>query len=220
MERRWSPSELSGGLFCEIVYTIIDGMGRGSFPATPSKPNNIVVACRTLENLTSLPRSLRILIPRMLPPLYDIRNNRGVGHAGGDVDPNYMDSNAVTNMCGWIMAELIRVLHSVTTEEAQKLVDSLVELRVPLVWVANGIKRVLDPNIQTKDQLLILLASENGELCVYTLMSWLDYSNKSYFKKWLTAYHKSRYLEFDRTKDTVIILPPGSKYVSEYNLRN
>ncbi|MHC4455277.1 MAG: hypothetical protein ACYSWS_11405, partial [Planctomycetota bacterium] len=102
MERRWSPSELSGGHFSEVVYTIIEGMGSTNYASRPSKPRNFVDACKKLENYSNLPRSLRILIPRFLPPLYEIRNNRGVGHVGGDVDPNHMDSNAVLAISNWI----------------------------------------------------------------------------------------------------------------------
>jgi hypothetical protein len=214
MERRWSPSELSGGRFCEIVYTILDGMGKNNYALTPSKPGNMVAACRALENYSQLPRSLRILIPRILPSLYEIRNNRGVGHVGGDVDPNYMDSNVVISICTWIMAELIRVLHAVTTQEAQKLVDALVELRSPLVWQNDKVKRVLDPAMSIKDQTLVLVASQSGEVTVDTLMSWLDYTNKAYFNKLLNQLHKSRFIEFNRTDKTILILPPGSKYVS------
>jgi hypothetical protein len=113
------------------------------------------------------------------------------------------------------MAELIRVLHSVTTQEAQKLVDTIVELRTPLVWEKNSVKRVLDPNLSIKDQALILLASQTEELPADTLMSWLDYTNKQYFIKLLNQLHKTRYIEFDRVKKTILILPPGSKYVSK-----
>ena len=95
MERRWSPSELSGGKFCEIVYTILDGHAKGAYAAKPSKPSNFVDACKKLENNAGVPRSFQILIPRTLPSLYEIRNNRGVGHVGGDVDPNHMDALAV-----------------------------------------------------------------------------------------------------------------------------
>src|SRR2546423_114620 len=90
MERRWSPSEISGGRFCEIVYTILDGYAAGIFPSTPSKPRDFVAACRSLESRITGPRSFQVLIPRFLPALYEIRNNRGVGHVGGDVDPNHM----------------------------------------------------------------------------------------------------------------------------------
>ena len=105
MEHRWSPSELSGGKFCEIVYTILNGFPN-SFPSSPSKPNNFVDACSRLENKTNVPRSFAMLIPRLLPALYEIRNNRGVGHTGGDVNPNHMDAVAVLSMSNWIMGEI------------------------------------------------------------------------------------------------------------------
>src|SRR5216684_233005 len=92
MERRWSPSELSGGKFCEVVYTILDGYATGTFAAAPQKPRDFPTACRALESRIAGPRSFQILISRLLPALYEIRNNRGVGHAGGDVNPNHMDA--------------------------------------------------------------------------------------------------------------------------------
>src|SRR5262245_39391969 len=99
-ERRWEPAELNGGKFCEVVYTIINGALTGSFPANASKPDRMVDACRALEQRPADPnrvgdRSLRVLIPRLLPVLYEVRNNRGVGHVGGDVDANHMDAEVV-----------------------------------------------------------------------------------------------------------------------------
>src|ERR1700729_2865234 len=86
LEQRWQPSELSGGLFSEVVYTILDGHAKGKYASKPSKPKDFVTACRQLESNTHVPRSFQILIPRMLPALYEVRNNRNVGHTGGDVD--------------------------------------------------------------------------------------------------------------------------------------
>jgi hypothetical protein len=92
-ENRWEPAELSGGKLCEIVYSILNGYITGTFPTTPSKPSNMVDACKKLETApNTFPRSVRIQIPRMLTALYEIRNNRNVGHVGGDVDPNHMDA--------------------------------------------------------------------------------------------------------------------------------
>ena len=66
-ERRWEPSELNGGKLCEICYTILRGHVDGSFPAKPSKPKNMVDACKDLEKASaSFPRSVCIQIPRML----------------------------------------------------------------------------------------------------------------------------------------------------------
>lgn len=214
IEQRWSPSELSGGKFCEIVYTIIDGMASGSFASSPSKPRNIVDSCKSLENQTSLPRGLRILVPRLLPALYEIRNNRGVGHVGGDVDPNYMDSNAVLSICSWVMAELIRVHHNLTTEQAQSVVDSLSERKIPVVWEGRGIKRVLDSKMGLKDQILVLVASNPSDSSLDELIVWTDSKNKVYFKKLVVKLHKERLIEFDRANNTITILPPGTNCVS------
>ena len=145
MERRWASIELSGGRFCEIVYTILDGHARGAFITAPSKPANFVDACRQLEKNANVPRSFQILIPRLLPALYEIRNNRNVGHVGGDVDPDFMDSSAVLSMTSWIVAELVRVFHGVSTEEAQAVVNNLAERRLPLAWKSGDIRRVLNP---------------------------------------------------------------------------
>src|SRR6266704_6306061 len=71
-ERRWEPAELNGGKFCEVVYTVIEGSISGTYAAVPSKPPRLVDACRALEGTPSAAtrvgdRSLRLLIPRMLP---------------------------------------------------------------------------------------------------------------------------------------------------------
>lgn len=64
MEHRWLPSELSGGRFSEIVYTILDGHAKGAYAAAPTKPGNFEQACKKLENNAHAPRSFQILIPR------------------------------------------------------------------------------------------------------------------------------------------------------------
>jgi hypothetical protein len=211
MERRWSPSELSGGKFCEIVYTVLDGHAKGTYAAKPSKPTNFVDACKKLEGNAGVPRSFQILIPRTLPPLYEIRNNRGVGHVGGDVDPNHMDALAVLSLCNWVMAELVRVFHAVSVEEAQALVDGLVERRVPLVWQGGDMKRVLDPDMSLKEQVLVLIASTTGKAQIVDLLKWTDTKNKTYFLKLLRGMHKSRLLELSEGEGNVHLLPPGTK---------
>lgn len=215
MERKWGPVELSGGRFCEIVYTILDGHASGSYAATPSKPRNFVQACRRLENNGNVPRSFQILIPRFLPALYEIRNNRNVGHVGGDVDPDFMDSSAVVSMASWIFAEMIRVFHNCTTEEAQTLVNNLVEHRLPLVWKSGNIRRVLDTQITLKDQILILLSSSVGQTDVDDLFCWTDYDKRSYFNRLIRQLHSKRMIEFHEANGKVEILPPGADYVSQ-----
>ncbi|MCY7288269.1 MAG: hypothetical protein LH624_08485 [Cryobacterium sp.] len=142
---KWEASELNGGKLCEIVYTILRGHVDGKFSAKPSKPGNMVDACNALAKADRkvFPQSVQITIPRVLIALYEIRNNRGVGHVGGDVDPNHMDATFVHAAARWVVAELVRLFHAVDTVTATSLVDALVERVVPGIWTVGAVKRVL-----------------------------------------------------------------------------
>ena len=218
-ERRWEPSELNGGKLSEVVFAIVDGMLSGTYPNKPAKPKNMLLACRDLEGQPANPsrvgdRSLRILIPRMLVALYEIRNNRGVGHVGGDVDPNFMDATVVQAMARWIVAELIRVFHQVSTAEAQTAVDALVERKLPIVWERDGTRRVLAPELGHRDQTLILLYCEPNWLTVADLLVWTEYSNSTQYKtKVLGCLHKERLAEFDKKNGRACITPSGIRDV-------
>jgi hypothetical protein len=214
LERRWLPTELSGGRFAEIVFTILQGHAAGTYATTPSKPANFVSACRSLESNTQVPHSFQILIPRMLPALYDIRNNRSVGHVGGDVDPNHMDSVAVLSMCNWIMAELVRVFHNLTVVEAQAVVELLAEIRIPVIWTDGNIKRVLRPELKVNEQLLLLVATSVPHATTADLLKWLEKTNKHVMNT-IRLLHKKRLLEYDAQSGTVRILPPGSAFVAD-----
>lgn len=214
-EHRWSPSELSGGRLCEIVYTVLDGYAKGKYASKPTKPSNFVQACRTLEANTGVPRSFQILIPRLLPALYEIRNNRGVGHVGGDVDPNHMDATAVLTIANWVVAELVRVFHALAITDAQKVVDSLVERRTPLVWEVGSVKRVLAPDMSLQDQVLVLASTAAGPVAVADLLNWTDYKDEAYFKRLLRKLHSTRLIEFTEASATVELLPPGTARASD-----
>ena len=215
LEQRWLPSELSGGRFSEIVWSILDGHGKGTYPPTPSKPADFVGACRSLEKNAHEPRSFQILIPRLLPALYEIRNNRNVGHVGGDVDPNHMDAVVVVSICNWVMGELIRVFHNLTIAEAQKIVDALVEVRVPVVWSDGNVKRVLRPELRLPDQILLLVSSCVPDVAVAELLEWTEFKNKKYFMRTLRKLHQTRLVEFTEPSDRVKLLPPGANAVRD-----
>jgi hypothetical protein len=226
-EHRWEPSELNGGKFCEVVYTIVnDVVNRGGiFSARPAKPKNMVSACRDLESTPAQvarvgDRSLRILIPRVLLALYEIRNNRGVGHAGGDVDANFMDATAVYSMASWTLAELIRIFHQVSTTEAQQVVDVLVERKISLVWTFEEIRRVLDPKMSKVEQTLVLLYSSSSPVNEEVLLGWVEYSSlRSFRANVLQELHKRRLIEYDEKKRFACISPLGTREVEQKILR-
>ena len=209
-ERRWEPSELNGGKLCEAVYTAVLGLLDGQFADRASKPRDMVSACRALEQRSGGSRSFKVQIPRMITALYEVRNNRGVGHAGGDVDPNHMDATAVLYMSKWLVAELVRALHNVPTHEATALVDVLVEREVPLVWSLGERKRVLRPRMSLKEKTLLLLLGEPEPVHEADLMRWLEHRDVAVLRRdVLRPLHNAVKVDYDRAARTVVLLPPG-----------
>lgn len=209
-ESRWEPAELNGGKLCEVAYSVCKGIVDGSMPLRASKPANMVAACQALEKHTQAPRSIRIQIPRMLVALYEIRNNRNVGHVGGDVDPNHMDALCVLQMAKWVTADLIRVLHQMPVDQAAELVEALVEREVPLVWRVGGQKRVLDEKMSMPNKTLLLLHGSAGPVPEADIFSWVEHTNASgYRRDVLKRLHKGKLVEYDAVEKTVMISPKG-----------
>jgi hypothetical protein len=221
-EKRWGPSELDGGKFCEIVYSILRGHVDGNYPAKASKPSNMVDACRALEQTprAQFPRSIRIQIPRMLVALYEIRNNRGVGHIGGDVDPNHMDAVCVVEISKWIMAELVRVFHGVATEEAERAIEGLIQRTTELIWEINGMLRVLPASLTYFEKALLILHASNSSVTDEQLVNWLEPSNPSRFKRNLRSRHSERLIEYDKDTGVVHISPMGRTIVEQEIIPN
>ncbi len=213
-ESKWEPSELNGGKLCEVVYTILKGYTEGNYPAYSSKPSNMVDACKSLEKAgPNFPRSVKIQVPRMLTALYEVRNNRGVGHVGGEVDPNHMDATVVLSMSKWILAELVRIFHNVDTKIATEIVELLTEREIPMIWLVNGKKRVLKTGLSMKDKTLVLLYSEPlvDEL---TLFGWVEHTNSAVYRRdILVKGHKNKLWEYDKVSKTITLSPVGSDYV-------
>lgn len=219
-EGRWEPAELNGGKLCEVVYSILAGHVSPPFPERAAKPDNMVDACIALSKAADQPRSIRIQIPRMLIALYEIRNNRSVGHVGGEVSPNRMDATAVLAMSKWVVAELIRVFHVTDVRSATATVNALVEREVASVWDVDGAKRVLVKGISRRDQVLLLLYSTPGAVQAPTLASWLEQQRFAYFARdVLRPLHAERYVEFNEKTRDVQLSPLGVERVERQLLR-
>ena len=216
-EGRWGPAELEGGKLCEIVYSILRGYTSGTYPSKSTKPAQFKQACDALEQLnsTSFSRSVRIQIPRILIALYEVRNNRGVGHVGGDVAPNRMDATFVIYSAKWLLAELIRIFHQVTIDEANSSIELIVQRETEDIWTIGDKKRVLKKGLDAKKQTLRLLYScVDGKATIDDLFDWVEYSTKSNYKaKVISGLHSDRLVEWDQQGSYVHISPLGIEAV-------
>lgn len=205
---------MNGGKLCEAAYTICKGwLEGGAYPARSEKPSRLPHKCLALETTyQQVPnsRSPRVLIPRMLIGLYDIRNNRGVGHAGAEVDPNHMDATVILYTSKWLVAELVRLLHTLTIEEATAIVDGLIEREFAWVWTHGDKRRVLRKGLTWKEQTLLLLLTETGDVAETDLLRWLEHPNLPSFRRdVLKQLHRGRLIEYDTGNRVARLLPPG-----------
>ena len=216
-EGRWEPSELNGGKLCEIVYTILRGHVDGNYPVSASKPTNMVVACNAMEKAGAhFNRSIRIQIPRMLIALYEVRNNRGVGHVGSDVDPNHMDALVVLHISKWVICELVRVFYGVSTEEATSIIEAISDRTIPLVWKIDGRNRILNASLSFKDKTLAILFSEPGAIKEEFLIDSIEHSNPTVYRRdILRPLHKQKLIEYDEKKKLLYLSPSGIAYVEQ-----
>lgn len=214
---------LAAGKLCEAVLRFLQHEIHGTYTAFNRSIGNFADECRKLiiSPNTSVQESLRVVMPRALVFGYTIRNKRGIGHIGGDVDANIIDAMTLARSMDWIICELVRVYHGLSLEEAQDLVDSLSTRNLPDVWVVAGKKRVLRSDLSFKQKVLMLCYQESTSAVMSEdLFDWVEYSNFSVFKsKVLRPLHKERLVEYDSETDSVTISPLGIKAVEETVLK-
>lgn len=215
--RHWEATELDGGRFCEIVYTILKGYVDGAYPSSASKPQRFPQACDALAQGSprQFPKSVRVGIPRVLVALYDIRNSRGVGHVGGDVDANHMDATFVLHSAQWVMAELVRIFHQADVNTATGIVGTLVDRVNPLVWRVGGRRRVLDVRMSLADRTLTLLYGTVRGLSDKELAQDLKQSRLANYKRVLKRLDDDLMVDYDEQSGHVEISPKGEKRVED-----
>jgi hypothetical protein len=89
--------------------------------------------------------------------VYDIRNNRDAAHLADGIDPNLQDATLVISVIDWVLAELLRIYHKVSADEAREIVDQIVSRSAPIIQQFNGALKVLNPGLGAGDHCLVLL---------------------------------------------------------------
>ena len=130
---KWKASELDSGHFVEAVRRLIENELSGSYTPFNKNLSNFTDQVIKGYEQESGDESFRILVPRVLKAIYAIRNKRGVGHLSG-FNPNKMDSTYILYASKWVLAEIIRLGATISTSDAQTLVDEVVERQIEFIW--------------------------------------------------------------------------------------
>lgn len=216
----WEKVGLKAGKFCEIAYCICAGHATGTYALVPSKPSNFPQACRNLEQYNGTKgKSLCMQIPKVLTALYELRNNRAIGHISAELSPNHMDAEFFMRGMKWVLAELVRNFSQLPLEDSHAVVEAVTARTFHIVWSSGDVRRVLEPAKTSSQKALILLYAEGKAVSVKQLQSWVEYSNTSEFKsKILRPLHKNALVHFDEKAATVRILPTGQAHVEKSGL--
>lgn len=184
---KFRPNEVEGGRFAEAVFRILEQHSFGSHTLI-GKQLDTDKLIKRLENIPfrNQPESIRLHIPRTLRVIYDIRNKRDAAHLADGIDPNSQDATFVVAACDWVLAELVRLYHSVSPQEAQNIVNNIVERKSLVVQDFDGFLKTLNPSWGPQERVLVTLyqRGKNGAT-VAELTSWLKPSQRANIQRTL-----------------------------------
>jgi hypothetical protein len=210
---------LRAGRLCEILIRVLQHELLGSYTPLGTKLKQFDLECSALEKTRKEtgPESLRVIMPRALNFLYTLRNKRGFGHEGGEIDANEIDAATAVRVADWCVAELIRALNAIPLEDGQALLDAIATRELPQVWAIGGVKRVLARGLTYGQQTLLLLYSDpNTAVPVEDLCAWVEHPRLVYYRRDVIArLHKARFVEYDRENEVVILSPSGAEEVEK-----
>jgi hypothetical protein len=205
---RWKASELDAGHFVESVRRLLELQLTGAYTPFTTKLGNFSDAVlKQYENATGHDESFRMLIPRTLKSIYNIRNKRGVGHVAG-VSPNEMDATFILYSVKWVLAELVRLNSTLSLQETQILISQIVEREMSLLWKEENFTRVLSTRLRARDKVLVLLL-DSSPRSDSELQATIEYTSATKFKKVLRELHRERLIEY-RESGECFISPLGS----------
>jgi hypothetical protein len=210
---------LRAGKFCETVLRFLQHHLTGTHTPFGSRISNFDAECHRLEQTPNAagPETLRVILPRALAFLYTLRNKRGIGHVGGDVEANQIDAATITRVADWCMCELVRVFHTLSLEDAQSLLDAVAARQLPVVWSVAGKRRILQASLDYASQTLLLLYADTSQAVpADDLVVWVEHSNPAVYRRdVLRRLHRLRLLEYDEDSEMVMLSPTGAKKVED-----
>ena len=119
-------SAVEGGRSCEAAFRLLEHIGWKAY--TPlGKQLDTEKLINRLSNLgaATFADSVRLHIPRSLRLVYDIRNKRNAAHLADGIDPNLQAATVIVGVLDWVLAEFIRMYHSISANDAADVVDQM-----------------------------------------------------------------------------------------------
>jgi hypothetical protein len=212
-------SAVEGGRFCEAAFRLLQQRTTGTFEALGKQIDSDALI-RSLANIPAAkqPDCVRLHIPRALRVVYDIRNKRDNAHLADGIDPNLQDAGLVVAILDWILAEFVRLYHSVRPDQAKKMVDGIVTRLAPAVEDFDGFLKVLRTDLGASDFMLLVLYQTGPQGAGFgDLESWAHPKMRTNLRRTLNALeHDKAYIH--GSNDSFRITRSGQRYVETRRL--
>lgn len=209
---KFQPAELNGARFCECVLRLLELLSTGVYTPFGNELRSPKIIT-DIEKNTSLPDTIRVFIPRLVRVVLDVRNKRDVAHVGGEVSANYSDSLLVVHATDWILVELVRHFHTCPIAEAQKVVSSITETKIPIIAEVDGFVRIQNTNLDAKAKVLVILYYKKPNKVKDTdLARWSKYANVSRLRSQILSQLDNEAL-IHYIDDSCSLLPKGVAFV-------
>lgn len=217
-KKNWQYFGNEVGQFVEIARRMIEFQLDGKYTSLANKlPNFNERVLMAWENYDSnISEIYRVIIPRRLYSMYCIRNKRGMIHKS-QIDPNKMDAFLLLSDTKWILSEFFRLVSTLSFEETELIINSIICKETSLIWNTGECLRVLNVKMSTKNKILCLLYLRDGMLDEELRKS-IEYKNISDFRKVLRQLHKEKLIEYDVPK--CILSPIGIVKAEELFVEN
>jgi len=166
-----------------------------------------------IENDTSLPESLRILVPRVaMAMVYDVRSKTGAVHVK-EIDPRPIDASLAVHAASWVLAEFVRLFHSSNESVVQATMDRLMRTYTPFIE-AFGDEEVVTHDVSCELELLLLLANAAPAGLTRTEIGRASQFDSSMVSRKLKALASARYV-YKARDDRHHITGPGEKRTAD-----
>ncbi|MGV9800192.1 hypothetical protein ACWDTP_19310 [Mycobacterium sp. NPDC003449] len=211
------PSAVEGGRFSEAAFRILQWETTGQFTPLGTTLTRVPTLVNQLESQTQAADSVRFHIPRTLRAIYDIRNKRNIAHLADGIDPSRQDATFIIHSMDWVLAELVRLYHNVTSDQAQSLIEDLVAKEIPAMQMFDDFPVFLK-DMSQPDQVMTLLYWRGATGASRAeLQDWMTAkSAKSNMSSTLTRLKQKHYVHDNGSLIRITI--PGEQYVESKKL--
>jgi hypothetical protein len=209
------PNAVEGGRFAEAAFRVLQWATTSAYTPLSQTLPTVDRLLVTLENSVGND-SIRLHIPRTLRLIYDIRNKRDAAHLADGIDPNFQDANLVVRNMEWVLAELVRLYHNVSADEAERIIADLVSKEVPVIQLFEEFPRILRPLKASEHCLALLYWRGTSGVTHEELANWVRPSMRSNLRRTLGALDGRD--QIHKTADRCFITLLGEKFVESRRL--